>query len=113
VQEPLVDHIIAVHNNRRPIARAVGSVLKHTSAPIRVSVVCHNTEQGEIRLILGELADDPRLRLLQLDDGIPSPSGPFNAGMDAATAPFTSIMGSDDELEPPGWRCSGATRPMS
>lgn len=100
MHEPLVDHIIAVHNPRRPIHRAVGSVLKHTDAPIRVSVVCHNTDRGEIRRVLGELADDPRLRLLQLDDGIPSPSGPFNRGLDAATARFTSIMGSDDELEP-------------
>lgn len=98
--EPRVDHIIAVHNPRRPIHRAVGSVLKHTAAPIRVSVVCHNTDPGEIRRVLGELADDPRLRLLELQDGVRSPSGPFNAGMDAATAPFTSIMGSDDELEP-------------
>lgn len=75
-------------------------MLKHTDAPIRVSVVCHNTDQGEIRRILGELADDPRLRLLRLDDGIQSPSGPFNLGLASATARFTSIMGSDDELEP-------------
>ncbi|MEO6200801.1 MAG: glycosyltransferase family A protein [Cryobacterium sp.] len=100
MDEPLVDHIIAVHNPRRPIARAVGSVLKHTDAPIRVSVICHNTDPDEIRIALGELANDPRLRLLELQDGVRSPSGPFNAGMDAATAPFTSIMGSDDELEP-------------
>lgn len=75
-------------------------MLKHTTAPIRVSVVCHNTDQAEIRRVLGELADDPRLRLLQLDDGVRSPSGPFNLGLAAATARFTSIMGSDDELEP-------------
>lgn len=98
--EPLVDVIIAVHNPGRPIGRAVSSVLKHTTAPIRVSVVCHNTDQGEIRRVLGDLAGDPRLRLLELQDGVRSPSGPFNAGMDAATARFTSIMGSDDELEP-------------
>src|SRR5690606_32966540 len=45
-------------------------------------------------------AADTRVRLISLIDGIPSPAGPINAGLDAATAPFTSLLGSDDLYEP-------------
>ena len=100
VDHPLVDVIIAVHNPARPIARAVASVLRHTSSDVRVTVVCHNTDRAGIAANLREFADDPRLRLLEHRDDIASPSGPFNAGLDAATGSFSAIMGSDDELAP-------------
>ena len=97
--EPTVDVIIAVHSAARPIRRAVSSVLDGTREPVRVSVVCHNIGVDEIRANLAEVADDPRVRLLHLADGIPSPAGPFNHGLDAATAPFTAMLDSDDTLE--------------
>ncbi|WP_461474690.1 glycosyltransferase [Microbacterium sp. HJ5] len=97
--EPAIDHIIAVHDVRRPIARAVGSVLAGTKSPLRVTVVCHNLGQDAVAEALAAHVDDPRLRLVELADGIPSPSGPFNAGLDLATARYTSIMGSDDSVE--------------
>ncbi len=98
--EPVVDLVVAVHSPQRPVERAVASVLDHTRAPVRVSVVCHETDPAPIRDRLGALCDDPRLRLIEHRDGVRSPSGPFNRGLDEATAPFTSIMGSDDHLEP-------------
>ncbi|MET0932623.1 MAG: glycosyltransferase family A protein [Mycetocola sp.] len=97
--EPDVDIVIAVHDPRRPIERAVGSVLDRNGSRLRVTVVCHNTPTGAIRDRLAPFVSDPRLRILELADGIRSPAGPFNAGLDAATARFTSVMGSDDELE--------------
>ena len=100
VTDPVVDVVIAVHSAARPIDRAVRSVLDHTACPVRVSVVCHNVAPDDIGRRLSEFLADERVRLLAHGDGIPSPSGPFNAGLDAATAPFTSIMGSDDELQP-------------
>ncbi|WCI08606.1 hypothetical protein PJ267_21030 [Arthrobacter sp. OVS8] len=39
-------------------------------------------------------------RFLELRDGIPSPAGPFNYGLEQATAEFVCILGSDDSLEP-------------
>jgi len=96
--EPLVDLIIAVHTAERAIERAVGSVLRGTAAPVRVTVVCHGVDPALIEARLGPLADDPRVRLLPFTDGIPSPTGPFNHGLDAATARFTATLGSDDEL---------------
>ncbi|WP_336660602.1 glycosyltransferase [Leucobacter sp. USHLN153] len=98
--EPLVDLTIAVHSATRPIARAVGSVLDHTDAEVRVNVVAHNIDPAIIRENLGSFADHPRVRLLELRDGIPSPAGPMNYGFANSTAPYISVMGSDDELAP-------------
>lgn len=98
--DPVVDMVIAVHNPQRPVRRAVASVLGHTRTPIRVTVVCHDTPVDGVREVLGELVQDGRLRLVEHRDGIRSPSGPFNRGLDEADAPFVSIMGSDDTLEP-------------
>lgn len=98
--DPLVDLTIAVHSRTRPIARAVASVLDHTDAPVRVNVVAHNIDPEIIRENLSSYADDPRLRLLHLADGIPSPAGPMNHGFASSTAPYISVMGSDDELAP-------------
>jgi hypothetical protein len=100
VTEPDVDLVVAVHDPRRPVARAVGSVLGATRAPVRITVVVHNTDPAPIRAALGAHVDDPRVRVRELADGVRSPAGPFNAGLDAATAAFTSVMGSDDALEP-------------
>ena len=96
---PRVDVVIAVHDPARPIERAVGSVLGGTTAPVRVTVVVHNTAPAPVHARLAAFAGDPRLRTRQLQDGIPSPAGPFNAGLDAATAEFRAVMGSDDELQ--------------
>ena len=98
--EPLVDLIIAVHSETRPIARAVASVIDHTSAPVRVNVVAHNIDPEIIRRNLGEYADHPGVRLLELRDGIPSPAGPMNHGLAHSEAAFVGVMGSDDELAP-------------
>lgn len=98
--EPAVDLTIPVHSASRPIARAVGSVVDHTKVPVRVTVVAHNIDPELIRANLGAYADHASVRLLSLADGIRSPAGPMNHGLDNATAPLVSVMGSDDELEP-------------
>ncbi|MBN9151016.1 MAG: glycosyltransferase family 2 protein [Micrococcales bacterium] len=98
--DPVVDVIIPVHTDRRPIARATASVLTTTTVNTRVNVVCHDVATELIATALGHWAEDPRLRLLKLEDGIQSAAGPLNAGLDAATGEFTAILGSDDEYEP-------------
>jgi hypothetical protein len=65
-----------------------------------VNVVCHNVAPAKIASALGDWAQDPRVRLLPLEDGVNSPAGPINAGLDAATGEFTALLGSDDEYEP-------------
>ncbi|GAB3631125.1 hypothetical protein GCM10027421_04780 [Microbacterium shaanxiense] len=100
MSSPVVDVIIAVHTATRPITRAVASVIDHTEAPVRVNVVAHNIAPDIIRTNLGAYADHPDVRLLPYRDGIPSPAGPMNHGLDQATAPFTALLGSDDEFAP-------------
>jgi len=95
---PLVDLVVAVHDPARRVDRAVGSALT-SDAPLRVTVVAHNTDPAGIEDRLGVLAGDTRVRVVALADGVRSPAGPFNHGLDLATARFTSLLGSDDELE--------------
>ncbi|WP_431807954.1 glycosyltransferase [Microbacterium paraoxydans] len=97
---PLVDVTIAVHSATRPVRRAVASVLEGTASPVRVLVVAHNIDPEVIRGNLGEYADDERVRLLELQDGVRSPAGPMNLGFASSTAPFVALLGSDDEFAP-------------
>lgn len=94
-----VDVVIPVHTPERPIARAVGSILDGAEAAIRVTVVCHNVGVDPIASALGDLATSANVRLLTVTDGIPSPAGPINAGLKAATAPFTALLDSDDTYD--------------
>lgn len=92
-----VDVVIAVHDPRRPIRRAVASALS-SAAVARVIVVCHGVDPHEIAAATD--IDDERIEFLRFDDGVRSPAGPFNHGLDLATGRHASIMGSDDELTP-------------
>lgn len=99
--DPDVEVVIPVHRPERPIERAVASVA-HPEDGVRALVVCHNmspTVLGERLTPFGE-----GVRVLELHDGIPSPAGPLNAGLDAASARWVTCMGSDDHEE------AGATR---
>lgn len=98
--EPVVEMTIAVHSAARPIARAVASVIEHTTAPVQVNVVAHNIDGDVIARNLGAYAEHPSVRLLTLNDGIHSPAGPMNLGLAQSRAPFVALMGSDDELAP-------------
>lgn len=97
---PLVELVIAVHTSTRPIARAVASIVDHTVADVRVTVVAHNIDKAVIAANLGAYSEHPKVRLLALRDGIPSPAGPMNFGITESPAEFVGVMGSDDELEP-------------
>jgi len=100
-QLPTVDMIIAVHDLRRNIRRAIGSVLSDPDPSIRVLVVAHNLDATAVAAEVRDLVDDNpgRVRIEELKDGVPSPSGPFNFGMAISDAVYVGIMGSDDELD--------------
>lgn len=93
-----IDVIIPVHTATRPIYRAAKSSLINGKARVRVTVIAHNIDPDIIRTNLKELANHSDLRLLSLIDNRPSPSGPMNLGLAEATAPYFSLLGSDDEL---------------
>lgn len=92
---PDVDVVIAAHDPSRPIRRAVTSALSSASVA-RVIVVCHGVEPQEVSAAAA--IDDERVEFVRFDDGVRSPAGPFNHGLDLATGRYASIMGSDDEL---------------
>lgn len=92
-----VEVILGVHNDSRPIERAVSSILDN-AARIRVTVVAHNHPAERVRRRLGRIAEDPRVRVLELMDGVRSPANPYNFALDSCTAEFVGVVGSDDEL---------------
>ncbi|MGO1267305.1 MAG: glycosyltransferase family A protein [Microbacterium gubbeenense] len=97
-----VDMVVAVHDTRRDIRRAISSILADPDSTIRAFVVAHNIERRAVENELADLiaAHPGRIRIEELMDAIPSPSGPFNFGMQESDAEFVGIMGSDDELDP-------------
>lgn len=97
---PFIDVVIPVHSARRPIARAVSSILATGSAEVRALVVCHNIGREAIAESLAEYASDPRLVLVSCEDGLDSPAGPRNAGIAASEAEYLTFLDSDDEYEP-------------
>jgi hypothetical protein len=101
--EPVVDVIIAVHDERRAVERAVSSVLDGADGSVRVTVVCHGIPADAIRRRLGAV-DEATVRVVEFTDGVRSAAGPFNHGLSLATAEFVSVMGSDDFLEPGAMR---------
>lgn len=99
---PRIDVIIAVHDLSRPVARTLASALAtdwDRSGAVRVTVACHELDADDVAALLPEDAA-PFTRLLEVRDGLGSPSGPYNAGMDVATAELVTIIGSDDYYEP-------------
>lgn len=104
-QRPVIEAIIAVHDPRRPVGRAIASILAQRAqlarhgAELMVSVIVHNTDIGPVRAAL-EPGLAEQVRWSHLVDGIASPAGPFNQGLDEATGELLTTIGSDDVLEP-------------
>lgn len=95
-----VDVVVAVHDTGRPFARTVTSALTgNDGLAVRVTVACHELDPQEVEPLLPP-ETLPHVRFLEVRDGLGSPSGPYNAGLDAASARWVSIVGSDDHLEP-------------
>lgn len=95
-----IEFVIAVHDVRRPLERAVRSVLD--GAPdhrARVVVVRHGLGPDAFAdLEKATLGED--VTWLACHDGVASPAGPYNVGVRASVADYVGVMGSDDVLEP-------------
>ncbi|RZS59928.1 glycosyltransferase [Xylanimonas ulmi] len=95
-----VDMVVALHDPRRPIERAVASLLAD-GVPVRVTVVCHGIDPSPIAERLATVGAVPgSVRVVAFADGVQSPTGPFMYGLRMATAEHVGIMGSDDWLDP-------------
>lgn len=102
MSQPDVDIVIPHHDPRRNIERAVRSVISGTGGRARAIVVCHNMDASQFDRALSTFSADERscVEVLHHQDGIKSPTGPFNVGLDSATSPYVGILGSDDFFEP-------------
>ncbi|MFC4556068.1 glycosyltransferase family 2 protein [Georgenia faecalis] len=102
---PDIDAVVAVHHIERPFVRCVASMVDGAAGRVRVTLACHELDADAVGAQLPDRLR-PHVRLLEVRDGLRSPAGPFNAGLDAAEAPFVAIAGSDDFVEPgalPAW----------
>lgn len=95
---PPVDVVIACHSPQRQLARAVESVLDGSDTVAGVTVVAHNMEPKVLSSLLSS-SHNARVRFLDLQDGIKSPAGPFNLGIETSESPWVALMGSDDYLQ--------------
>lgn len=96
--------IIPCHDPQRPIRRAVCSALK--SAGTRVLVIAHNTDTAAMKRAVGTVdglssigSEASRVEVIGFSDGVNSPAGPFNYGLDIAKTIFVARLDSDDVLE--------------
>lgn len=114
MNRPVIDVVIAVHSDQRPLARAVASCATGLGpGAVRVTVVCHDIDASRIQAASGLVASDA-LRFLEWRDAVRSPAGPKNRGLDAVDAEFTVMLDSDDYLEPGAldhWYTILTTRP--
>lgn len=94
-----VDLIVAVHRMDRPVGRAVSSILEDAPVDTRVIVVCHGLDAADVQQAIPQWCH-PHVDLVEHHDGIPSPAGPFNAGLARASATYVGVMGSDDFTQP-------------
>jgi len=96
---PTLEVVIAVHDRRRPVGRAVASVLDGAPAGrVRVTVVVHNRPREEFDDLAARFRDAP-VRILDFSDDTRSPAGPFNFGVASATGDYVGLLGSDDRFE--------------
>lgn len=97
--DPLIDVVIAVHDERRPIERAVASALHAADGAVRVTVVAHELDPDAVAQRLEGVAGED-VRVMPFSDGVRSPAGPMNHGLRAATGRYVTLLGSDDVYEP-------------
>lgn len=97
---PFVEVVIACHDESRPLERAVSSLLQDADVRdrVRVIVVGHGLEAEPLAARLAGIEGD--VRVVSFHDGIRSPAGPFNHGLDLVEGVYCGVMGSDDFLEP-------------
>lgn len=93
---PVVDVVVPVHSESRPVERAVSSITGSTDADVRVTVVCHGIDPASI----AERVRHPRVRVIQHVDGVASAEGPVSAGLAIADARYVTRLDSDDWFEP-------------
>ena len=95
---PDVCVVVIVYNDRDLLPAAVRSAMSQTLRNIEIIVVDHGSDDGTAQVADKIAAEDERVTIVHLPDNAGGPGRPCNAGIDMATAPYVTIVGSDDEL---------------
>jgi hypothetical protein len=93
MSHPQLSIIIPTHNRPHLLPVAVQSALEQTYADLEVVVVDDASEQ------LAQLPDDPRVRLIRLEQGVGG-AGARNIGTQAAKGRWITYLDDDDRLLP-------------
>lgn len=101
---PTVTVVIIVFNDVDLIGVAIESAQSQSLRDIEIVVVDHGSTDGTDRVIEEYAAEDERIRTITLPDNEGGPGRPLNAGIEAATGDWVTIVGSDDELHPDACR---------
>jgi CDP-glycerol glycerophosphotransferase len=96
---PRVTVVVIVFNDRDRVHIAIESAMAQNLRDIEIVVVDHGSTDGSAAAAERFAAVDPRVRVVRLPDNDGGPGRPLNAGIDAARAPYVTVMGSDDELD--------------
>ncbi|MFJ9822492.1 glycosyltransferase family 2 protein [Streptomyces sp. NPDC101151] len=95
---PDVTVVINVHNDAERLSRAVASVQRqtHTNLEIVISDDCSADETTDIAWQLS--GEDPRVRVIRLEEHSGGYGAPRNHAMEIARAPYLMFLDSGDEL---------------
>lgn len=94
-----VSMVVPCFNPGSFIAETIESLRSQTQPPDEVFVVDDCSTDGVTRSVLAELASDPLVTVIRLDENS-GPGAARNAGVDRATGEFIGFVDADDLLSP-------------
>jgi len=96
--EPTVSVLIAAYNEEPVICRTIESVLAMDYPLEEVIVVDDGSKDGTSRVVREAFADDPRVRLIEQDNG--GKSSALNHGIGLASGEILFCIDADTQLDP-------------
>ncbi|HEX7188110.1 MAG TPA: glycosyltransferase, partial [Actinomycetes bacterium] len=93
---PELSVVLIGYNDRANLPTAIRSVLGQTLRNLEVIVVDDASTDGSADVADEIAADDPRVRVVRLEENSGGCSRPRNTGLDLARAPYVMFLDSDD-----------------
>ncbi|GAB2846944.1 glycosyltransferase family 2 protein [Streptomyces deserti] len=97
-EAPDVTVTVIVHNDAERLPRAVESVRRQTHANLEIIISDDHSTDDTPAVARRLAAQDPRIRVVRLEQNSGGCSAPRNRGLETARAPYLMFLDSDDEL---------------
>jgi len=94
--EPLVTVVIPVHNGQDLLGRAIESVLAQSYRQLELIVVDDGSSDATQAIARRAAEDDPRVRVVVLENASGGPARPRNAGIAASSGELIALLDHDD-----------------